>query len=237
MSLRVRSVEAPREIARACDVFRDVFGEPVPAVIDVRATLLAGGLCLIADVDEEIAGALWGFAGHDELGPFQHSHMTGVRAAFRGRGVGEALKRFQARECAARGIGRITWTFDPLMAGNARFNLMRLGAVGDAYLPDCYGPMSGVLDPVSRLGIELPSDRMHVTWRPHEPRSAVDVVDRVVVSAVTASNAADALAELSRRCRDCFERGLVAVSVEAVESSASSPASFAYGFGRVAPRA
>ncbi len=231
---RIRSVESARDLEPVCDVFRDVFGAPVPAVVDVRASLLAGGLCAVAEIDGTIAGALWGLAGFDENGPFHHSHTTGVRRPYRGSGVGEALKRFQARFCTARGIDRITWTFDPLMAANARFNLDRLGAVGDGYLLDCYGPMTGPLDPMKRLGTDLPSDRMHVTWRPAASRVRAELVDRVVVPRVTAANAAAALADLARQCRDRFERGLVAVAVEAIEGDASMAPGFAYRFGRVA---
>ena len=39
------------------------------------------------------------------------------------------------------------WTYDPLVSRNARFNLVKLGAVGTEYAVDFYGPMrDGVND-------------------------------------------------------------------------------------------
>jgi predicted GNAT superfamily acetyltransferase len=61
------------------------------------------------------------------------------------------------------------WTFDPLVGRNARFNLVKLGAVGTDYLVDFYGPMADGVN----AGDE--SDRLTVTWdltapvRPYEP--------------------------------------------------------------------
>jgi len=50
------------------------------------------------------------------------------------------------------------WTFDPLVARNARFNLVKLGATGTEYVVDFYGPMT---DGVNG-GDE--SDRLTATW-------------------------------------------------------------------------
>jgi len=53
---------------------------------------------------------------------------------------------------------RITWTFDPLQAGNAKLNLKHLGTTARVYLPDFYGPLGGALNG------ELPSDRLLAEW-------------------------------------------------------------------------
>ena len=57
------------------------------------------------------------------------------------------------------------WTFDPLMAGNAAFNIGKLGAVVRRYIPDFYGRLGSVLQggtPTDRLLAEwdLASDRV-----------------------------------------------------------------------------
>src|SRR5690606_40127821 len=74
-------------------------------------------------------------------------------------GVGRRLKRYQASWCAERGLRWISWTFDPLRAENARFNLAVLGARCYDYLVDFYGPMPGT------LGAGLESDRLLAVWQ------------------------------------------------------------------------
>jgi predicted GNAT superfamily acetyltransferase len=52
----------------------------------------------------------------------------------------------------------MSWTFDPLVGRNARFNLVKLGAVGAEYLVDFYGPMDDGIN----AGDE--SDRLTARW-------------------------------------------------------------------------
>ena len=73
-------------------------------------------------------------------------------------GIGYALKQHQRQWCAARGIGQVRWTFDPLVARNAYFNLHRLGARAVAYLPDFYGTLSDGLNAGDT------TDRLYVHW-------------------------------------------------------------------------
>lgn len=87
-----------------------------------------------------------------------HSHITGVLPGFQGRGLGRLLKTHQREWAFARGVGRITWTFDPLIARNAHFNLRVLGARAVEYLVDQYGEMA---DDVNRGDA---SDRILVSW-------------------------------------------------------------------------
>jgi len=105
----------------------------------------------------ELMGAAAAFlAEHD--GPALHSHLAAVAPAARGLGVGAALKLHQRQWAAARGLRAITWTFDPLIRRNAWFNLTKLGAAVEAYLPDFYGPMD---DGINRGDA---SDRLLVVW-------------------------------------------------------------------------
>jgi len=159
----IRILDTPKELEQLSSLFVDVFGDPVPSPVDIRGSLLAGGVCIGSFVDEQLVAGLWSFAGWDEEGPFQHSHTLCVRPDHQGRGIGRSLKSFHVDWCRERGIDRICWTFDPLMTGNARFNLNTLGAVGDRWIEDCYGPMPGKLDPAVRTGESAPSDRLSVT--------------------------------------------------------------------------
>ena len=75
------------------------------------------------------------------------------------------MKQHQRQWCAQRGIPEVRWTFDPLVARNAYFNLHRLGARAVAYLPDFYGTLSDGVNAGDR------TDRLYVHW------STVDVTD------------------------------------------------------------
>jgi predicted GNAT superfamily acetyltransferase len=87
-----------------------------------------------------------------------YSHIAGVAAGAAGRSVGFALKQHQRCWALQRGIGAIGWTFDPLVARNAYFNLAKLGAVPTEYLPNFYGAMH------DRINGDDDSDRLLVRW-------------------------------------------------------------------------
>jgi predicted GNAT superfamily acetyltransferase len=76
----------------------------------------------------------------------------------RHRGVGYALKLAQRALALDQGIAVVRWTFDPLVARNAYFNLHKLGAVIDRFERDFYGRMTDALNRGDR------SDRFVVRW-------------------------------------------------------------------------
>ncbi len=73
------------------------------------------------------------------------------------------VKQAQRAWAVELGARTMRWTFDPLVGRNARFNLVKLGAVGTEYLVDFYGPMA---DGVNE-GDE--TDRLTVVWNLIEP--------------------------------------------------------------------
>lgn len=87
-----------------------------------------------------------------------HSHIAGVTSAVAGRHAGFALKLHQRAWCLDRGIEMMEWTYDPLVARNAYFNLAKLGARVAEYLPDFYGAMT---DGINRHD---ETDRILVHW-------------------------------------------------------------------------
>jgi predicted GNAT superfamily acetyltransferase len=214
----IRLLERPDAIQVAIDVFTEVWGEKIPHVPEIRATVASGGYCAAAFAGSEPVGAVWSFVGFDRDGPYHHSHMAAVRPAFQGRGIGETLKREQARWCLANGFPRIRWTFDPLMGGNARFNLNRLGAVADAYYRDFYGPLGGNLDPGSRFGEPAPSDRLRVTWHLGETPHVEGRVERVPIptsrAAGDSTGVLEAIAFLRTRLEPLIEAGGIATAVD-----------------------
>jgi len=105
-------------------------------------------------------GACVGFfhaPGEDAL----HSHIAGVTAT--GRSVGFALKLHQRAWALLHGVSEVAWTFDPLVARNAWFNLAKLAATPAEYLPNFYGPM---LDAING---DDDSDRLLVRWQLRDP--------------------------------------------------------------------
>lgn len=105
-----------------------------------------------------LVGASVGFFAEDG---HVHSHLTGIEPAHQGRGVGRTLKFHQRAWALARGRTLISWTFDPLIARNAYFNLHVLGARAVEYLPDFYGAMDDGVnagDVTDRLYVEWPLD-------------------------------------------------------------------------------
>ncbi|WP_136025765.1 MULTISPECIES: GNAT family N-acetyltransferase [unclassified Microbacterium] len=127
-----------------------------------------GGSAVGAFADDGgLIGFAYGFAGCDASGThFHYSQAAAVDAAQQGRGVGQALKLAQ-RDVALRwGQQSMRWTFDPLLARNAHFNLSSLGAVGIAFERDYYARPD--------------TDRLVVSWdltatapAPRAPRSGV----------------------------------------------------------------
>jgi predicted GNAT superfamily acetyltransferase len=109
------------------------------------------------------AGRMVGFTlalpGFLDGKPFLHSHMAAVLPELQNQKIGRMLKLAQREEALARGIRLIEWTFDPLELRNAHFNIVRLGAVMERFIPNCYGVTQ------SPLHAGLPTDRLVAEWR------------------------------------------------------------------------
>jgi predicted GNAT superfamily acetyltransferase len=118
-----------------------------------------GGVVLLAFDDDQPVGFAYGFLGLAANNRIKlASHQTGVLSAYQDSGLGYKLKLAQRQAVLAKNIDHITWTFDPLQGRNARFNLRKLGAVCNTYLPNLYGDMP------DELNQGLPSDRFRVDW-------------------------------------------------------------------------
>ncbi|MRH28628.1 GNAT family N-acetyltransferase [Microbacterium sp. SYP-A9085] len=105
-----------------------------------------------------------------------HSHITGILPGYRGRELGRTLKQHQREWALAHEVGTITWTFDPLVARNAHFNLRVLGTRVVEYLVNHYGAMD---DGVNR-GDE--TDRLLVSWALAAPPVPTPGPGRIVAS-------------------------------------------------------
>ena len=157
------------ELKRCEEVQRSVWGFDdleVMAASHLSAAVHAGGLvagafCKVVRqevCEDKLCGFVFGFPAYEDGSVGLHSHMMAVRSEYQGLGVGQRLKWFQRSWCLQRGLGWVTWTFDPLQAKNAKLNLEYLGAAASEYLVNPYGVLGGTLNGA------LPSDRLVVRW-------------------------------------------------------------------------
>jgi predicted GNAT superfamily acetyltransferase len=156
----IRSLASLKDFNDCVDLQREVWGfdqeEIVPASL-LHVVEYVGGIAAGAfDGHGTLLGFVFGISGIHE-GELAHwSHMLGVRESARNMGVGRMLKEHQRSVLAELNVARIFWTFDPLMAKNAYFNLNRLGAEVMEYSANMYGSTA------SPLHLGLPTDRLVV---------------------------------------------------------------------------
>jgi predicted GNAT superfamily acetyltransferase len=164
-SITYRILETPAEMEAVEEIQRQVWPGSETGIVPAHMLIAAthgGGIVIGAYDGEQIIGMVYGFPGFyiTPDGPrLKHcSHMLGIHPDYRDRGIGFALKRAQWQMVRRQGIDRITWTFDPLKGRNAFLNIVKLGAVCNTYIPDCYGHMD------DEDHLMLPSDRFEVDW-------------------------------------------------------------------------
>jgi predicted GNAT superfamily acetyltransferase len=118
----------------------------------------SGNVPLGAYDGDRLVGCVLGWTGVDPGGLHVHSHMLAALPDRRHRGVGYALKLGQRAQALEQDIHVARWTFDPLVARNAWFNLGKLGAVADGFRRAFYGEMTDEINAGDR------SDRLMVRW-------------------------------------------------------------------------
>ncbi|MYU06009.1 GNAT family N-acetyltransferase [Streptomyces sp. SID8366] len=192
----IRELHTMEDLEAAAHLFADVWGTtpdnaPISAEI-MRALAHAGNYITGAWEDCQLVGASVAFYS-DPIGTGLHSHITG---AAQGRGIGLALKRHQRTWALARGLKRITWTYDPLIRRNAYFNLVKLGARPEEYLTSFYGAMDDAINggdesdrtlaawdlsaPAPDSPVTPPPDAVHAL-RNHDDRPELGATDAATV--------------------------------------------------------
>jgi predicted GNAT superfamily acetyltransferase len=172
--VEIREVLSIEEYDACIELQRAVFGLPDLEISPRRHLIVsrqAGGWTLGA-FDE---GRLVGFVHHlaavrgDEI--FGYSHMMAVAADYQNRGVGAQLKWAQRARAVSEGRDFIKWTFEPLRARNAHFNLNRLGVVVREYAVNFYGT-DYVTNPAEKAAgaTGMDSDRLFASWELRSPR-------------------------------------------------------------------
>ncbi|MET0734204.1 MAG: GNAT family N-acetyltransferase [Microbacterium sp.] len=176
-AIQIRPLDTVEDVFTASAVLAEVWGgdrSGMPPNL-LRALAHSGNYAVgLWDAGRMVGASVAFFAAPDTRS--MHSHITGVLPGLQSQGLGRLLKQHQREWALARDVGHITWTFDPLVARNAHFNLRVLGTRATEYLVNHYGPMD---DGVNR-GDE--SDRIMVSWALAAPPVSTPTPDRVVAS-------------------------------------------------------
>lgn len=143
-SLRTGSLRDHREFHEAAVLYARVFGYDSPD-LQLNTNLLSalvknGGSAVgVFAADDRLLGFAYGFAGRDRTGAeFHYSQAAVVDPEHQGEGIGRMLKHGQREVALGWGHRTMRWTFDPMLARNAHFNLSSLHAEGVAYADDYY---------------------------------------------------------------------------------------------------
>ena len=145
---------------------REAFGLPDLELSPRRHLIVsrqAGGWTLGAFVVERMVGFVHHLAAVRGNETFGYSHVMAVAKDYQNRGVGARLKWAQRERALAEGRKLIKWTWDPMQARNAHFNLNRLGVIVETYTDNFYG-VDYNLDTGLEEKLGLPSDRLFATW-------------------------------------------------------------------------
>lgn len=163
----LRPLETRQECLACVNLQREIWGldfiDVVPATVLMVCQRVGGVACGAFDIHDRLIGFVFGITGVAD-GMLAHwSDMLAVRPEARRTGLGRRLKLYQRTQLLERGIRVACWSYDPLMAANASFNLNALGAYPTEYVDDMYG------DTGSTLHRGLETDRLIVKWQLDAP--------------------------------------------------------------------
>lgn len=168
--ITVRTITGRAECQACVALQSEIWGreDAVPASVLQVASHVGGIVAGAFAPDGELVGFVFGLPALIGGTIVHWSHALGVRDSARNAGVGRLLKEYQRTELARRGVDRMYWTYDPLVAKNAHLNLNLLGARVVEYVRDMYGTTA------SPLHNGLATDRLVVALdaTPHSPPSA-----------------------------------------------------------------
>jgi predicted GNAT superfamily acetyltransferase len=192
----IRECTSIDELDSCTRLQREVFGLPDLEISPRRHLIVsrqAGGWTLGAFVREGGAERLVGFVHHlaavkgNEI--FGYSHMMAVTQDYQNKGVGARLKWSQRKRAIEEGRSFIKWTWDPMQARNAHFNLNRLGVTVKSYAENFYGtdygtapaPIDEATLPETPPGID--SDRLFASWN-LQARRVIDLARGSVATVI-----------------------------------------------------
>src|SRR5437660_12147488 len=172
--VEVREVSSIEEYDTCIKLQREAFGLPDLEISPRRHLIvsrMAGGWTLGAFIEGKLMGFVHHMAAAHGDRIFGYSHMMAVAAEYQNRGIGARLKWAQRARALSEGRDFIKWTFEPMRARNAHFNLNRLGVVIRDYAVNFYGT-DYVTNPAEKAaGVrDMDSDRVFASWELRSPR-------------------------------------------------------------------
>ncbi len=171
--VRIREVQTIEEYDACIRLQRDVFGLPDLEISPRRHLIvsrMAGGWTLAAFVEDQIVGFVHHLAAVRGTEIFGYSHMMAVATEYQNYGIGAQLKWAQRARALAEGRDFIKWTFEPMRARNAHFNLNRLGVVVREYAVNFYGTDYSTNPTEKAAARGMDSDRLFASWELKSPR-------------------------------------------------------------------
>lgn len=169
-AIEIRECADLEQLAECVRLQRDVFALPEVELSPVRhfiVTKNAGGFTLGAYDGDKLAGFVLSVPAFVRGEHAFYSHMTGVRAEYQSHGIGARLKWAQRNRALSEGVKVIKWTFEPVKARNAYFNLEKLGAIVGEFEVNFYGT-DYTTAPGRKIG--LASDRLFAEWHLTSPK-------------------------------------------------------------------
>ena len=171
----IREVETVEEMRDCIDLQRKVFASPDLEISPVRHLIVAryaGGFTLGAYLGERLVAFVLSLpmflAGSREHAFY--SHMTAVETGLQSLGIGARLKWAQRERALAEGANYIRWTYQPVLARNAFFNIERLGASISSYMPNYYGTDAEASAEQKSAQEGVDSDRLFADWYLTSPK-------------------------------------------------------------------
>src|SRR5262252_2188787 len=171
--IEIREISTIEEFDDCIRLQREAFALPELEISPRRHLIVshrAGGWTLGAFVEGRLIGFVHHLAAVQGDYIFGYSHMMAVAIEYQNQGVGAQLKWAQRARALAEGRDFIKWTFEPMRARNAHFNLNRLGAIVREYAVNFYGTDYST-DPAEMGAVSgMDSDRLFASWDLNAPR-------------------------------------------------------------------
>lgn len=171
--IEIREVTMVEEMQGCVDLQRAVFAMSDLEISPVRHLIVskyAGGFTLAAFAGAKMVGFVLSIPMFRGTERAFYSHMAAVDNEFQNLGIGARLKWAQRERSLAEGVNFVKWTFQPVQARNAFFNLERLGVNIKIYMPNFYGTdaESSAEQRNAQEGVD--SDRLFADWILNSPK-------------------------------------------------------------------
>jgi len=160
VALEIRSVSNMADCRTCRALASAVWGaESACSAAQISVHAKYGGVVLLAFDEAVPIGFVFSFPALYCGETVLWSHETAVLKTHLHRGIGYQLKCAQRARAAELGYETIAWTFDPLVARNAHFNLNKLGARVSEYKVNAYDT-----DDSDQVNRGLQTDRFIAVW-------------------------------------------------------------------------